>query len=149
MRLTYEGESMGTSEDESPYVVKFSVEFAKQWKNFTLELKGLIKTIIDIFLDHGLLNQFEQYEGKISHSWRNCANEEDTEYAQTNNLWHIHIGYPDFKEGFKYSTSDWVLHFVWDKYNNPNTMILVDCYTHQTSDDKFYLPDKDYLVMPD
>lgn len=149
MRITYEGEFMETCEDESPYVIEYSEKFAEQWTNFTLDIKVKIKDFMDTFWDHGLFGQFDKYKGKISHSWRNCATEKDQEYAETNNLWHAHIGFPDFEAGYKYSTSDWVLHFVWDKYNDPGKIILVDCYSHQTSDGKFYLPDKSYLVMPD
>ncbi|WP_426452825.1 hypothetical protein ACPF64_00010 (plasmid) [Acinetobacter sp. KB005] len=140
---------MEPCDDESPYVIEYSEKFAEQWTNFPLDIKGMIKNFIDTFRDHGLLDNFNQYEGKISHSWRNCLTEEDTAYARSNNLWHVHIGYPEFEPGFKYSTSDWVLHFVWDKLNNPNRIVLVDCYSHETSDGKFYLPDRSYLVMPD
>ncbi|EMQ4855843.1 hypothetical protein AAIB78_000677 [Morganella morganii] len=124
---------------------EFSGLFAREFKNFPLDQQDKILDFVDVYENNGL-SDFSCYEGKIACSWRGLdTTDAKYTYARQNELWHYHIGIPEFRsQNGKYKTSDWVLHFQWDRKNN--TISLVDMYKHYTRDGIFYLPDPAYLA---
>ncbi|WP_341985848.1 hypothetical protein [Morganella morganii] len=125
----------------------FSTKFANEFKQFPQDQQDKVLDFIDVYEEKGL-SDFSCYEGKISNSWRGL---EETDaryvYARDNKLWHYHIGIPVFRSQHgKYKTSDWVLHFQWER--EENSIVLVDMYKHYTKDGIFYLPSSSYLECP-
>jgi hypothetical protein len=125
---------------EVNYLPKFSYEFER----YPISQQDKILDFTDIFEEFGLSN-FQKYEGKIAQSWKNLDYfDPNYTYTKNNNLWHYHIGIPDYKEiHSKYKTSDMVLHFQWEQ--GSNKINLVDIYFHYKSNGTFYLPPEDYL----
>ncbi|MEX6157883.1 hypothetical protein [Providencia manganoxydans] len=123
----------------------FSELFAKEFANFPEDQQDKVLEFTEIYEEHGL-SDFSCYEGKITYSWKGLETTDARYvYARENQLWHYHIGIPEFRsEHSKYKTSDWVLHFQWDR--DSNSIFLVDMYKHYTRDGKFYLPDEKYLT---
>lgn len=106
----------GSSELKSSllYIVDFSAEFTyyydKVFTNTKLDL-------IDDFIDHYELNGLKGWKGRIAKS-SNVPNQypdalSRIDLAMKYNLYHAHIGLPEWKTrpGFPYSTSSEVLHF--------------------------------------
>lgn len=120
------------------------VQYSFHFENYTAgitetEQRQIVKFIMT-FQKYGLGN-FDNYEGKVGPSWK-VDDEEVHEYAKQNNLWHAHVGYPEFSQVHnKYKTSDYVVHFIWDKYNTYNTIKLID-YTPHKIDGKFPIPEE-------
>lgn len=127
----------------------FSNVFAKEFKNFSLGDQDCVLDFTDIFEVHGL-SDFSKYVGKITPSWKglDIENQEQKatfDYAKSNGLWHYHVGIPVYvKNHGKYMTSEWVLHFQWEK--GSNHIDIVDMCYHYTSTGKFYLPKPEYLA---
>lgn len=118
----------------------FAVEFA----NFPQDQQDAILDFTDIFEKHGLAD-FSKYPGKITYSWKGLqAGSAEFVYAQSNDLWHYHVGIPHYNHVHpKYATSDWVLHFQWQQQGTH--VNLVDIFQHYTSTGKFYMPPPPYL----
>lgn len=127
------------------YICTWNKLLLQQFQNFQPNIQLSISEFQTIFHNHGL-NDFNKYPGKITCSWKN-ASAENAAHAKTYNLWHYHIGYPNYTLSIcgKYHTSDMVLHFQWDRSNVPNTIYLADIYDHRKSDGNFYLPPVSYL----
>lgn len=93
--------------------VEFSVHFDRLYRG----LPAFDQDRVDDFTEH-----FESYgltglPGKIAPSWKVPGEDpqyyEKVAFAQEHNLWHYHIGVPEYQLSVsgKYSTSDWVVHF--------------------------------------
>lgn len=119
-------------------------QFQTEFDNFPEDQQDKIIEFTDLYEVHGL-NDFDVYEGKIAPSWSGADIDPDVhEYAKSNELWHYHIGIPEYREVHsKYKTSEWALHFQWP--NKGNHIILVDLYTHYLSDGTYYLPPESSL----
>ncbi|EMO6184485.1 hypothetical protein [Proteus mirabilis] len=130
---------------DNDYSWDFSEQFAKEFANFPKDQQDKILEFTEIYEANGL-SDFSCYEGKITYSWKGLKTTDDKfVYAYENQLWHYHIGIPEFKSSNpKYKTSDWVLHFQWDK--EASQIFLVDMYKHYTQDGVFYLPEPKYLT---
>ncbi|WP_439258476.1 hypothetical protein [Lonepinella sp. BR2271] len=103
--------------------------------------KLAITQFLEIYTYFGL-QDFSKYKGKITQSWK--PNTAGYEYAKYYRLWHYHLGIPKYEKSryHTYYTSDYVLHFIWDK---PNHITLVDVTPHYNAKGEFILPTKDYL----
>lgn len=121
------------------YTWKLSSQFQTEFGNFPQDQQDKIIDFTDIYEVHGF-SDFNLYEGKIAQSWSGPdMSKEDFDFAKDNDLWHYHIGIPNYTQVHgKYKTSDWVLHFQWP--NMGNSIALVDLYSHYTRDGRFYLP---------
>ena len=116
-------------EKNAEHKIKYTVEFGKTFTLYYSERYSK-KTIdkIDDFIEHYEEFGLSQWKGKISPSDRVPETYADRtvriQKAQTHNLWHVHIGEPNWKESFhgKYLVSDWVLHFK--KIDNYTIMLL-------------------------
>lgn len=126
------------------YTVTYGKQFAIEFQNYPEEQKDKILDFTDIFEKYGL-EDFNQYEGKISQSWSGLGvTTENFNRATEHDLWHYHIGLPEYQQVHgKYKTSDIVLHFQWP--DRGSAVNLVDVYSHYTSDGEFYLPSDTYL----
>jgi hypothetical protein len=123
---------------------QMSVEFQR----FPVNLQEKIAKFILLYQQVGL-SDFSLYEGKISPSWGGLTpHHENYLFAKKYNLWHYHLGFPSFNQRHqKYKTSDWVLHFQWDKERSPKHIDIVDVCFHYKSNLEFYLPGPRYLDL--
>ena len=123
--------------------VSFGARFAEEFPRFPTDQQDKILAFVEQFERHGL-NDFAKFEGKIARSGADLDDDDPLKaFCENNNLWHYHIGIPEYEERHeKYKTSDWVLHFMWPEKNH---IVLVDIYSHYTSDGGFYLPSEGYL----
>lgn len=126
------------------YDVFRSEKFSFEFNNYPVNQQDKILDFTEIYEEHGL-GDFSKYEGKISHSWKGLANTDpDYIYAKSNNLWHYHIGLPEYTQVHdQYKTSDIVLHF--ERPESDTEITLIDCYAHYTYNGSFYLPSQHYL----
>ncbi len=120
------------------YTVGFKHQFSVEFGRYPKDQQDLILDFIALFQAHGL-DDFTKYPGKVAPSWGGLqANHPNFSFAQSNHLWHYHMGYPAYVPGPKYQTSDWVIHFQWP--GKGAHIDLVDCYQHQNWQGKFYMP---------
>jgi hypothetical protein len=128
-----------------PFTVDYGKQFAIEFKNYPLDQQNAIVKFALTFQEHGLFD-FSKYEGKISQSWKGIEPTDPLyNYAFSNNLWHYHVGIPDYKPskyGNPYLTSDYVLHF---QRNSSTHITLVDILFHYHADGRFHLPSEKYL----
>lgn len=127
------------------YTVDFSKQFAEEFTRYPQDQEFAILGFLSIYEKNGLA-EFSKYKGKISPSWRGIDKSSSIyQYAQSNSLWHAHIGLPQYqKSKYKeYFTSDMILHFQWvDKGNH---IRIVDITWHYKADGSFWLPQPSYL----
>lgn len=122
----------------------FDVEF----ENYPEDQQKAIYAFVQIYNEHGL-EDITKYPGKIGPTWKAPGTAADYEarraYALEHQLWHYHLGIPEYKKSphGDWLTSDFVLHFQKDgKYS----ITLVDTYWHTWEDDgSFYVPPLKYL----
>ncbi len=125
--------------------VEFSQKFKTQLKNFPKadQLK------IYAFYEHVKSKGFEGLLGKnvVSDnvptddpSWH-----EKVTYAQRHNLWHYHIGIPEYQpsEVGDYLTSEYVLHYIKSTKQGEDCITIVDMSSHPP----FELPKEEYLTV--
>lgn len=127
-----------------PFTSSFKAQFAIEFARYPTDQQDKILEFIEMYEANGL-SDFTIYPGKISPSWSGIdPSHPNYNYARYNNLWHYHIGIPQYilTHG-KYLTSDWVLHFQW--VNGSDHISLVDLYSHHTSTGIFYMPPQQYL----
>jgi len=127
------------------YTFSFKKQFAAEFPRYPKDQQDKILDFTDIYEQHGLTN-FTKYPGKITPSWTGIYPPDPVyDYAWKNDLWHYHIGIPEYKSVHgQYKTSDWVLHFQW--VNGRRHIDLVDVCYHYKSDGTFYLPPAESLV---
>jgi hypothetical protein len=120
------------------FTVGFKLQFAQEFTRYPQDQQDKILDFVSLFQAYGL-GDFSKYPGKISPSWSGIpSTHPNYGYAQTNNLWHYHMGHPVYVTGPKYQTSDWVIHFQWA--SGSAHIDLVDCYQHYMSTGAFYMP---------
>jgi hypothetical protein len=131
--------------EDTNYEVYYLPQFKKEFTNYPTYQQDKILDFTDIYEVYGLSN-FDKYEGKITPSWSNLdPSDPNYSYTRDNNLWHYHIGIPEYKQMHsKYKTSKVVLHFQWE--DKGNIINLVDLYNHYLRDGTFYLPPKISLI---
>lgn len=110
----------------------------------------LIKRFLNNVIQHYLPDEsYSIFPGKLSESWANLE-ENDPLYvhAKQNHLHHYHIGHTCYwKTTKKYKTSEWVLHFIWDKNDRSksNEIKIVD-YTPHKVNGEFPIPRSKKLI---
>lgn len=116
------------------YYADFSQEFDYLYSNvFSNEKLNLI----DDFLDHYEYFGLSGWKGKISCSWKVPTTYPDWEsraaFAKQYNLWHVHIGLPNWQSypNVPFKTSNQVLHF--QKINHLEIKLLT-LSTHNPMD---------------
>lgn len=120
------------------YTHAFKTQFATEFARFPTAQQDKVLNFLLKYAQVGL-SDFEQYEGKISPSWSGNATTANYLFALANELWHYHIGIPEYTSTHsKYKTSDWVLHFQWP--GQGNHIDIVDLYSHKTYFGNFYMP---------
>ncbi len=125
------------------YTWGFKIKFANEYQKFPQYQIDKIDKFLDTYEVFGLMDK-SKYEGKLSHSWKVETTNPNHSYAKQNNLWHYHIGLPNYKYGTPHKTSDLLLHFQW-VYGSTH-INLIDIYDHYKADGKFYLPSTAYLI---
>lgn len=129
-----------TEEDPPKRTVGFGKLFLQEYPNYPRAMQDSINNVRKIFLNHGLNKS--KYQGKIKNSWTGTKITANKEFTNKNNLWHIHLGVPDFSPSpnGKYYTSDYVLHFQYNP-TNPNHIRFIKATPHYSSNPKrFNLP---------
>lgn len=132
---------------DSGFTWSFNTQFATEFGRFPLDQQNLILDFTDLVEQHGIHpGAFSKFPGKLSVSWRGLdASHPNYVYAQTHHLWHYHIGFPEYKQSVGgFLTSQWLLHFQFKP--GSQHVYLADAYTHETADNKFYLPSETYLT---
>lgn len=130
----------------STYVVHFNYDFAVELSRVPKDQQLAVGTFVSTFQSCGLVDQ-TKYPGRISPSWLN-AGQGNSEYAQRHELWHYHLGLPEYAGAAGWGkTSDWLLHFQWRDRGSEIT--LLDMYHHYTSNGNFYLPPEKRLALED
>ena len=125
------------------YSVSFGAQFLKEYANYQPDQQASVTSFIKLYRTYGL-GDFSKFPGKVSPSWKGAQGAALT-YALDNDLWHYHVGLPQYKVSpGGYQTSDWVLHFQWPKKGLE--IRLVDLCYHYTSTGQFYMPTAKYLV---
>lgn len=121
------------------YRWSYSKSFMACMPHFTSDEKAKVADFIVTYQDHGL-KDFSLYPGKISRTGSGDCTDEEREFALSHNLWHYHIGIPNYVQSpsGKYMTSRDVLHFQW--FQDENRIRLVDMYRHYLYNGKFYVP---------
>lgn len=113
--------------------VIYSKPFSRLYKTLDPVEKYKINNFIATFQNHGLAN-FKNFQGKIAKSTNNLpAESEGYEVALKYCLWHYHTGHPRYVYNGYYNTSEYILHFAWDKQNMPDNILLVDYTPHKIS----------------
>ncbi len=120
----------------------FDVQYSEYFTNRTSLITDVAEQNKILFWiqnvrEYGLSNPPKGvFVGKISPSWKNLDPKSPNYiFAQKHNLWHYHIGheiYIDSPGGYK--TSDWLVHFIWDKRNPKMRSVikLVHYSSHKT-----------------
>lgn len=122
------------------YRYRFTQQFAQEFANYPLDQQEAILDFLEVFEQYGLAD-FSHYQGKISPSWKNSADN----FARDNHLWHYHIGLPHYRKAHnKYQTSDMILHFQW-RYGDMH-ILVVDITWHYKANGSFWLPSADRLL---
>ena len=119
--------------------VNLSPTFKSYLKNYPKSDQLKIANFISHVQKHGLTN----LEGRNKSSdnvptddpnWLNKVKQ-----AKMYNLWHYHIGIPDYSGIFGDKTSEYVLHYRLDETSNCITIVYMSPHP------PFELPDKEYL----
>ncbi len=127
------------------YTWSFKPKFSQEFKNYPIDQQDAILDFTDVFEKFGL-SDFSEYKGKMAPSWKGLSTIDPVySYARENNLWHYHIGIPNYKKSDygDFFTSDWVLHFQLK--NNGKEALIVDVCYHYKSTGEFHLPTEEYL----
>ena len=127
------------------YTWEFGKQFAVEFGNYPENQQDKILDFTVVYEKYGL-NDFSKYQGKISRSWRGIDKTHPIyDYAYSNNLWHYHIGIPEYVKSKynNYLTSDMILHFQWK--NRSNHIFIADITWHYKSNGEFWLPEPNYL----
>ncbi len=127
------------------FLIEYSQHFSQRTKIIkdTTE-QNKILTWLDNVKQYGLFKYPKlAIPGKLVPSWAGLnPTDSNFTYAQQNNLWHYHVGHEAYQQGLgDYLTSNWVVHFIWDK-RNPNSCFkikLVDYTPHKVLN-KFPIP---------
>lgn len=124
------------------FTSSFSLEFARNFVRFPKADQVKIVAFQTRFETFGL-GDFSRYQGKVAPSWSGPATRPAAAFAKANDLWHYHVGIPQFMQtlGGKYCTSDWLLHFQWPDWKTSGPHIhIVDLLPHNSSSGTFNLP---------
>ena len=130
---------------EQRYQVEFGKLFAIEFENYPKDQQDAIIKFIEVFLKSGLTD-FTHFEGKIAPSWKGLQNNHPHyNFAKKYNLWHYHIGIPDYQKSQygDYLTSDYIVHFMLQ--DNRMKIVLIDTTAHYRSDGSFWFPRAKYL----
>lgn len=121
------------------FIVKYKLQFAAEFNRFPHDQQSAVVKFLAQYQQHGLADQ-TKFPGRISPSWQNLPiNHPNYIYTKTHDLWHYHLGIPDYDGRQNWGkTSDWLLHFQWP--DQGNVISLVDVYTHHNYQKQFYLP---------
>ncbi len=119
--------------------VTFGKLFNEQSKNYPLEDKRKLRLFIIHVKKHG----FTGLKGRNKSSSDVPRNDPNwlakVQYARQHNLWHYHIGIPNYEESEKGDmVSEYILHYV----KGEQEIKIVDMSSHPP----FVLPSEDYLV---
>jgi hypothetical protein len=103
--------------------------------------------LIDAFWDHCERYGHESWKGKVKPSWDlpwdYPFRSQRVSHAREHNLWHAHIGFPEWKPSKNlnatYQVSDWVIHF--QNFSTVGYIKLVGYGFHNP----FHLPDLTHL----
>lgn len=134
-------------EDKAAYTLHYGDLFKKEYQNFPEDQQDAIADFIYLYQQYGL-DDLTRYPGMIARSWRNISTDHPNyQHAIRHDLWHYHIGLPEYKAtGLYFSTSEWVLHFMWP--NKGREITVVDVAAHKFDKRKpFYLPSENYLKV--
>lgn len=126
------------------YSVDYSESFLKYYD--AAAQTGLINQLdcIDDFIDHFCDKGLGGWRGKVSPSTRLPENYPDRDvvikYAETHQLWHVHIGDPHFEKSQygNYLVSDGVLHF---QRKSPYLIKIISVSYHKPME----LPDEEEI----
>ena len=122
------------------YSWEFGKQFAVQFGRYPKDQQDKILDFTDIYEAFGL-KDFSKYQGKIAPSWRGIDKTDPIyDFTYSNNLWHYHIGMPDYMKSRynNYSTSDMILHF--QRKDHINLIRLLDITWHYKANGEFWLP---------
>jgi len=117
------------------YTWEFGKQFAVEFGRYPENQQDKILDFTDVY-----------EEGKISPSWRGIDKTDPIyNYTYSNNLWHYHIGIPDYVKSKynNYLTSDMILHF--QRKQQIDHIRLVDITWHYKANGMFWLPSPEYL----
>jgi hypothetical protein len=134
----------GSNASVKEYSVDYSESFLQYY--YAAGQIGLTHQLdcIDDFVDHFFEHGLNGWRGKVAPSTRLPENYPDREvviaYAEKHQLWHAHIGDPNFKpsKNGQYEVSDGVLHF---QRNSPYSIKIVSISYHNPME----LPKEDEL----
>lgn len=119
------------------FAVLYSTYFKQKYKDINdPQQQQLIRNFATDVGNYGLFpNPLFQFPGKLGPSWSNLDSDDSKAiYAKKYKLWHYHIGHTQYTQGNgPYLVSDWIVHFIWDKYSpaNCNNIKLVDYTPHK------------------
>lgn len=128
------------------YEFEFGHLFLEEYKHYPRDQQDAIASFLKTFLTYGLYD-FSNFKGKVACSWKGLSNNHPHfDFAKKNNLWHYHIGIPDYQQSlyFDYKTSDYLLHFML--LHNRTKIVLIDTTCHYRADGTFWLPGPEYLI---
>lgn len=100
---------------EMPYQVEVGEAFVLKYNGLPQDQRQLIQAFVTHYRSNGL----EGWRGKVAKTDNVPMSDPDRSHkiwwANRHNLWHAHVGHPDWSPGqnpyVKYETSDWVVHF--------------------------------------
>jgi hypothetical protein len=127
------------------YTWEYGKQFAVQFGRYPEDQQDKILDFTDIYEVFGL-KDFSKYQGKITPSWRKIDKTDPIyDFTYSNNLWHYHIGMPDYVKSQynNYSTSDMILHF--QRKDHIKHIRLLDITWHYKANGEFWLPNPEYL----
>jgi hypothetical protein len=108
---------------------KFTVEFGQTFLlYYTDRFSTATVSKIDDFIDYVEINGLQGWKGKVAPSDRVPLSYPHRQMlidkARRYNLWHAHIGDPEFKPSINpnYQVSEWVIHF--QKFSNDHIKLL-------------------------
>jgi len=108
------------------FEVDYSKHFRMLLKEMTYPERLKITGFISSVQIYGL-QDFKNLEGKIAKTTKSLSeNSSEYVFAKTYCLWHYHIGTPDYIQKDSYKTSEYVVHFMWDKDKHSKQIKLVD-----------------------
>ncbi len=124
---------------------EFGKQFAVEFARYPQDQQDKIIDFIELYVQFGL-SDFTKFPGKIAPSWKGTPDLATYKYARVNELWHYHVGLPNYvlSQNYTYFTSNWVLHFQWE--NMGSHILIVDILYHYKSNGEFHLPTEDYLI---
>ena len=127
------------------YSWEFGKQFAVQFGRYPEDQQDKILDFTDVYEQNGL-SDFSKFQGKISPSWRGIDKTDPIyDFTYSNNLWHYHIGMPDYVKSKynNYSTSDMILHF--QRKDHIKHIRLLDITWHYKANGEFWLPTSECL----